>query len=218
MKYIYLMISLLLVACGGGGDSAPAPTPVVQPMTVYTIGDSETAGFTPCSTPPYACYTPEHSYPTYLQTFLPANFKVHDISKAGTTALDMLRDQLPQAVAGKANYVVIMNGVYDDNHSVGLNDYYNANSAMVQQLKQIGAKIIILGPIWPHHDAGQIFLADFAAAGQRIANEQGQTFIDLKAADQPTWWACADASNFHPCPEGYKAIGKIVADKIATLK
>jgi len=213
-----MLLSLLLAACGGGGDSTPAPQPAPQPMTVYTIGDSETAGFAPCSTPPYACYAPEQSYPAYLQSFLPTNFTVHNVGTGGTTAVDQLLHQLPLAVAGKANYVVVMNGVYDDNRRVTLNDYYNANTAMVQQLKQIGAKVIILGPIWPHHDAGEVFLADFAAAGRRIANEQGQTFIDLKAADQPTWWACADPTNFHPCPEGYKAIARIVADKIAQLK
>jgi lysophospholipase L1-like esterase len=189
-----LLLSVILVACGGGGSDAPpteAPstcTPIAQ-VRVQLFGDSTMVGYT-AETDAAA----QHAPVVMLQQILDARFGagatlVTVRAMGGTTSGELLNgtDTVNQAwpKSVDADIVVINHGINDLTH-VGNVATYRANLQALAA-NTAGAKLVLETPnVVAEHD-----LSPYAQAMRDVAKAAGAPVADTFAFTSalPDWHA-----------------------------
>jgi len=195
---------LLLSACGG---SSPLPAAHAStPRLVVVFGDSLTAGMMPVGG-----YVQARQDLAWTREVWATGAQVVTAAVGGQRTGDAATLQLSRLRGLPATHVVVLLGINDAVHRVPLTDAVRNVGAILDAYP--AARPILIAPtLWSEDTrAWQSAWRDQLAL---MAVIRGGVFVDAYTAAQPGWWCHADR---HPCPEGHRAIGALVAAALGAL-
>lgn len=183
--------------------------PSQNPTFKYVaLGDSLTEGVGATS------YS--NTYPSLLTKKLSAkeNVKFINLAHKGDTSLELLRDQLPQAILEKPDLITVLIGI-NDIHNLISPDYFENNlRIIISSLKKTNARVYLINI--PYLGSSKIVLPpynlilnlrtkQFNQIIKNLADELSVNYIDLYSLEKSSNFYSVD--EFHPSDEGYKYWG-----------
>ena len=204
MRYLILLLSFVLAACGGSDSPINTVSAAERPKTIIAFGDSVTAGYMPVD----GSHQLRQDL-SYLQD-LKAAGPVITAAVGGATSEQGLGLQAYWLRAIKADVVIVMFGINDAVYDV--NPVASATHIGRILEKYPGAHhIVIAPPLWSEATrAKQQALTAILSSQARI---WGATYIDLytPSADLKPW--CTE--DRHPCADWHRQAG---AQVLAAIK
>lgn len=211
LKTILLIaLSATLFACGGGSPViSAAPAVVAKTIVIDAIGDSITEGWQTINGVSGA--HPEFSYPTVLAKL--TGYKVNNYGVGGKTSTDIYTMQFDKALADKPDIIIVDDGINDILKGISPEEYRNNNTLMAQRAHDAGIKFYFLSAIPWGTIPDQV--AQYNAIMKEVALQTGSVYLDVSTIYKPSW--VCNASDGHPCTDGYAEIAQLVASSIPAV-
>ncbi len=198
------------------------PPPVARAWRRYVaLGDSITEGLCDGSRMPtgqYRGWADRLAQLLALSTPGEGEFRYANLAVRSRRVVDLVREQVPHALALRPDLVSILMGANDlVSHREPVDDLANAIEGAVRMLRSRGCDVLLATPFLPDRRARVLFRArfdDFAIALRRIAVDTGAILLDLHAMPElgelPLW---AD-DKVHLRSRGHRLVAYRAADAL----
>jgi acyl-CoA thioesterase I len=214
-----VFICLLQLGCASAlvsptADSFPLATPTDRPnvpLRYVALGDSTVEGI--------GATRPEYSYVGRLHIRLQERYpqvELTNLGVGGATSADVVRDQLPRAVALRPQLITLSIGPNDLTQGVLLESYSRNLDTIFSTLREAGISLVVVN-LLPDLSLAPTFSAeDRALVGQltvafnQVLRTQGERYgvilVDLYAGSQeevPDAPSLIASDLYHPSDAGY---------------
>lgn len=204
MKYLILLLSFVLAACGGSDSPINTAAAAERPPVIVAFGDSITAGYMPVD----GVHQLRQDL-SYLQD-LKAAGPVITAAVGGATSGHGIDAQAYWLRAVRADVVVVMFGINDAVYSVPVADTV-ANIGRMLDAYPGAQRIVLAPPLWS--EATRTHQQALTEALRTQARVWGAVYIDTytPSADLKPW--CS--ADRHPCADWHRQTG---AQVLAAIK